>query len=437
MTTGDWAIRAEGVSKKFGLTLRQSMHYGLRDIGARLLGRSNSETLREGEFWAVNDVSFEVRGGDALGIMGVNGSGKTTLLRILNGVYAPDRGMVQMKGRVGALIAAGAGFAPMLTGRENVYVNGALLGLSTQDVDGLMDEIVAFAELGQFIDLPVKNYSSGMYVRLGFAIAALSRPDVLLMDEVLAVGDLNFQKKCFDHILNLKRQGAAIILVSHAPGAIWAVCNRGLFMDHGIVRVAGPVENVVRAYDDQNSRNASNSDQQFTIASGANGSQDALVEAAGTLNSGKSGTGDAIASNFEFVTNRARGAAIEIGFREPFAVEIDVEVLKPIDNALVRVVADAIHYRSIVTIDNYEQGTPIDHLEPGKYKFRISVPEQNFRPGAYIFNVAMISRHVGVHLFLWLKCAHLVVLSPCDRFFYSDPNAVMHFDAKYEYELEG
>ena len=239
-----------------------------------------------------------------------------------------------------------------------------------------------------------------------------SRPDVLLMDEVLAVGDLNFQKKCFDHILNLKRQGAAIILVSHAPGAIWAVCNRGLFMDHGVARVEGPVENVVRAYENQNSRNASNSDQQFTIASGAHGRQDALVEAAAALSSGKSGTGDAIASNFELVTDRTRGTAIEIGFREPFAVEVDIEVLKPIDNALVRVVADAVHYRSIVTIDNYEQGAPIDRLEPGRHKFRISVPEQNFRPGAYIFNVAMISRHVGVHLFLWLKCSSFGGIEP-------------------------
>jgi lipopolysaccharide transport system ATP-binding protein len=223
MSGNEWAIRSEGVSKKFGLTLRQSMKYGLRDVARKLAGRSStSGVLREGEFWAVNDVSFELHGGEALGIMGVNGCGKTTLLRILNGVYAPDTGRIQIRGRVGALIAAGAGFAPMLSGRENVYVNGALLGLTTQEIDGLMDEIIAFSELGQFIDLPVKNYSSGMYVRLGFAIAALSRPDVLLMDEVLAVGDLNFQKKCYDHILQLKRQGTAIILVSHSPGFVIA-----------------------------------------------------------------------------------------------------------------------------------------------------------------------------------------------------------------------
>jgi lipopolysaccharide transport system ATP-binding protein len=266
-TDADWAIRVEGVSKKFGLTLRQSMKYGLRDMSQRLLGRkSTTGDLREGEFWAVNNVSFEVKRGQALGIMGVNGCGKTTLLRILNGVYSPDRGRASLRGRVGAMIAAGAGFAPMLSGRENVYVNGTLLGLSTHEIDNLMDEIVAFSELGHFIDLPVKNYSSGMYVRLGFAIAALSRPDVLLMDEVLAVGDLNFQKKCFDYILKLKRNGTAIILVSHSPGAIWSVCDRGVFMNRGGIEVDGPVEDAIRAYDDQNSRNAALSSTQFAEA---------------------------------------------------------------------------------------------------------------------------------------------------------------------------
>ena len=159
MSENDWAIRVDGASKKFGLTLRQSMKFGLRDVARKLTGRaSTSAVLRDGEFWAVRDVSFEVRSGEALGIMGANGCGKTTLLRILNGVYAPDAGKIQIKGRVGAMIAAGAGFAPMLSGRENVYVNGALLGLTTKEIDDLMDEIIAFSELGHFMDLPVKNY---------------------------------------------------------------------------------------------------------------------------------------------------------------------------------------------------------------------------------------------------------------------------------------
>ena len=234
MIMSEVTIKAEGISKKFGLTLKQSMKYGLKDVMSQFVGISQkTDQLRKGEFWAVRNISFELKRGEALGIMGTNGCGKTTLLRILNGIYMPDSGSVKIIGRVGALIAAGAGFAPMLTGRENVYVNGALLGLKTYEVDNLMDEIIAFSELGEFIDLPSKNYSSGMFIRLGFAIAALSRPDVLLMDEVLAVGDLNFQKKCYELIADLKENGTSVILVSHAPGAIWSVCDKGMFIDQG------------------------------------------------------------------------------------------------------------------------------------------------------------------------------------------------------------
>nr|WP_064249256.1 ABC transporter ATP-binding protein [Rhizobium leguminosarum]OAP91005.1 sugar ABC transporter ATP-binding protein [Rhizobium leguminosarum] len=442
MSAGEWAIRAEGVSKKFGLTLRQSMKYGMRDVGRKLFGRSSTtDVLREGEFWAVNDVGFELHPGEALGIMGVNGCGKTTLLRILNGVYAPDKGHVEVKGRVGALIAAGAGFAPMLTGRENVYVNGALLGLSTKEIDGLMDEIVAFSELGEFIDLPVKNYSSGMFVRLGFAIAAMSRPDILLMDEVLAVGDLNFQKKCYDHILQLKRNGTAIILVSHAPGAIWAVCDRGLFLDRGRVHVDGPIEDVIRAYDDQNSKNARESDIQFSQAE-AHAQQIAKPQA-GTVgplekSEKKPGTGDVTCTDFRVLTIDGNERVSELEFLQPFAIEVDVTVIRPIENFILRVVLDAVHYRNIVTLDNYEQGSPIPMLQPGKYVFKIRVPDQNFRPGAYAFNVSVVSKHVGTHLFLWWKCAHVVVLSPRHQFLYSEPNAVMHFDAEFTHRtLDG
>lgn len=432
-TNTDWAIRVEGVSKKFGLTLRQSMKYGLRDMGGRLLGRaSTTGTLREGEFWAVNDVSFEVRAGEALGIMGVNGCGKTTLLRILNGIYAPDCGRVQMRGRVGALIAAGAGFAPMLSGRENVYVNGALLGLSTQEIDDLMDEIIAFSELGHFIDLPVKNYSSGMYVRLGFAVAALSRPDVLLMDEVLAVGDLNFQKKCYDYVLGLKRSGTSIILVSHSPGAIWSVCDKGLFMDRGIAKVFGPVEDVVRAYDNQNTRNAIRADLQFAKAEQAHSG--GSVAAATSDSANISGTGDVECVAFRLVSPENGETVTELTFGKAFAIELDLQVHRHIDNFILRIVADAAHYKNIATIDNYEQGAELATLAPGRYRFRIDIPQQNFRPGAYIFNMAVAQRHVGVHLFLWLKCAHLVVLSPTDQFIYSDPFAVMHLDANFSYK---
>lgn len=430
-TDADWAIRVEGVSKKFGLTLRQSMKYGLRDMSQRLLGQaSTTGYLREGEFWAVNNVSFEVKRGEALGIMGVNGCGKSTLLRILNGVYAPDRGRASLRGRVGAMIAAGAGFAPMLSGRENVYVNGTLLGLSTHEIDDLMDEIVAFSELGQFIDLPVKNYSSGMYVRLGFAIAALSRPDVLLMDEVLAVGDLNFQKKCFDYILGLKRNGVSIILVSHSPGAIWSVCDKGLFLDRGVAKVFGAVEDVVRAYDNQNSRNSIAAEEEaITLEHDHKPDGDARWSSPHA-----SGTGDAECTSCRLVCPETGEAIAELPFGHPLVVELDLVVHKPIEDFILRIVVDAAHYKNIATIDSYEQGAELATLEPGTYKFKVNISSQNFRPGAYVFNMAIAQRHVGVHIFLWLKCARLVVLSPKNRFIYSDPFAVMHLNASFTHQ---
>jgi lipopolysaccharide transport system ATP-binding protein len=433
MSENEWAIRAEGVSKKFGLTLRQSMKYGLRDVGRNLLGRATeNKTLREGEFWAVENVSFELHPGEALGIMGVNGCGKTTLLRILDGVYAPDAGRVQLRGRVGALIAAGAGFAPMLSGRENVYVNGALLGLSTKEIDGLMDEIIAFSELGRFIDLPVKNYSSGMHVRLGFAIAVLSRPDVLLMDEILAVGDLNFQKKCFDYILQLKHQGTAIILVSHSPGAIWSVCDRGLFMDRGCALVDGPVEDVIRAYDDQNSRNAVTAGTQFGLAVSAHDGTGFATETNAEYGHSKGGTGDVVCNSVRLFQFNGMEPREEFDFKESMLIDAAIEVKKPQEELLLRFTIDAVHYRFIATIDSYEQGLSLSKVAPGQYRLRVRVRSPNFRPGAYTLNVGITRKGVGVHLFYWFGAARFVVKHPRDAFLYADDNAVMHLDSNFE-----
>ncbi len=187
--SSDVLIHVEDVSKKFCRNLRRSLWYGLQDTAADLLGRGESSaSLRPEEFWAVDDVSFSLKRGECLGLVGRNGAGKTTLLKMLNGLIKPDKGRIEIRGRVGALIALGAGFNPILTGRENVYVNGAVLGLSKREISERIDEIIDFAEIGDFIEAPVQSYSSGMQVRLGFAVATAMKPDVLLLDEVLAVG---------------------------------------------------------------------------------------------------------------------------------------------------------------------------------------------------------------------------------------------------------
>jgi lipopolysaccharide transport system ATP-binding protein len=228
-------ITVEGLSKKFCTDLRTSLKYGVRDLAAEVVGRERDHTLRPKEFWALQDVSFELRRGECLGLLGRNGAGKTTLLKMLNGLMRPDKGSISLHGRVGALIALGAGFNPVLTGRENVYVNAAVLGIPRQVVRQRFDEIVAFAELEEFIDMPVQNYSSGMNVRLGFSVAAvLMEPDILFLDEVLAVGDIGFAMKCLNRVREIMAN-SAVIFVSHSMPMISAFCTRALVMERGRV----------------------------------------------------------------------------------------------------------------------------------------------------------------------------------------------------------
>lgn len=243
------AIRVNHVSKKYCKSLKRSMLYGVKDIGRNILGMSShSENLRKNEFWALDDVSFEVKKGETLGIIGPNGSGKTTLLKLLNGIFWPDKGKVTIKGRVGALIEVGAGFHPLLTGRENVYLNAAILGMTKKEVDEKFDSIVEFADIGDFIDTPVKFYSSGMFVRLGFAVAVHCHPDILLVDEVLAVGDAGFQNKCFNKIGELKKDGATTILVSHNMHVISTFTEKVIFLNNGKTKYFNSVAGGIKEY---------------------------------------------------------------------------------------------------------------------------------------------------------------------------------------------
>ena len=238
----DTLIKVDSASKKFCRRLRRSLWYGLRDLGGELAGGGGAgrAALRPDEFWALKDADFEVARGECLGLIGHNGAGKTTLLRMLNGLIRPDRGRIEVRGRVGALIALGAGFSPVLTGRENIYVNAAVMGLGRREVDARIDEIVDFAEIGEFIDMPVQNYSSGMNVRLGFSVAAvLIEPDVLFLDEVLAVGDIGFTVKCLNRLRQLARR-SAVILVSHNMQHISSFCSRVMVLEKGAITLDTP-----------------------------------------------------------------------------------------------------------------------------------------------------------------------------------------------------
>ena len=244
----DVLIKVENVSKKYCKDLKRSMGYGVSDIARNMIGRpANSGTLRKDEFWAVSDVSFEIKRGEALGIIGPNGSGKTTLLKMLNGIFWPDKGKISVYGKVGALIEVGAGFHPLLTGRENIYINGAILGMTKKEIDKEFDSIVDFAAIGDFLDTPVKHYSSGMFIRLGFAVAVHSKPDILLVDEVLAVGDVSFRAKCYEKIEDI-RKNCAIVFVSHNFSAVSRVSSTALLLNKGKSFFKGDVSKTIEKY---------------------------------------------------------------------------------------------------------------------------------------------------------------------------------------------
>ena len=238
------AIRVENVSKMFVLHRERS-----RSFKELVLNIPNRRTgPRREEFWALRDVSFTVEPGETVGFIGENGAGKSTLLKLVSRILTPTSGRVVVDGRVGALLELGAGFHQDLTGRENIYLNGSMLGLSQREIRSKLDQILAFSELERFIDVPVKHYSSGMYVRLGFAVAVHTDPEILLIDEVLAVGDQNFQHKCIEGIVDMQRRGVTICFVSHGLGAVRRVCSRAVWLKEGSVAAEGDVDDTIAAY---------------------------------------------------------------------------------------------------------------------------------------------------------------------------------------------
>lgn len=243
-------ISVEGVSKKFCRDLKRSLFYGVQDIAADLTGgRRHSDRLRSQEFWALQSISFQLHRGQAVGLVGSNGAGKSTLLRIISGLIKPDTGQVRIRGRLAPLIALGAGFNPILTGRENIYANMSILGLTTRQIEQRFQDVVEFAEIETAIDAPVQTYSSGMAARLGFACAIYTEPDILLIDEVLAVGDARFKAKCYRRLYELRQKGVAFILVNHNSQAILNICDTAVYLSQGALVMQGEVNTVVDQYE--------------------------------------------------------------------------------------------------------------------------------------------------------------------------------------------
>ncbi len=243
------ARRAKNVQMGAAFTMRDTFSDLMGSARRMIRGKTRPKREQDDVFWALNDVSFEVKRGEVVGLIGRNGAGKSTLLKILSRIVEPTKGKARLRGRVASLLEVGTGFHPELSGRENIYLNGAILGMRRAEIDRKLDEIVAFSEIERFLDTPVKRYSSGMYVRLAFAVAAHLEPEILIVDEVLAVGDYAFQKKCLGKMHDVASgDGRTILFVSHNMGALNQLCDRGVLLENGSVTMIGPVDEVVNRY---------------------------------------------------------------------------------------------------------------------------------------------------------------------------------------------
>jgi len=354
---GPSLIHAEKLGKKFCRSLKKSLKYGVQDVLRELNPRSQSGTglgqLRAEEFWAVNDVSFELRRGECLGLIGRNGAGKTTLLKALNGLIKPDAGRIEMRGRVGALIALGAGFNPILSGRENVYVNGAVLGLKKAEIDAKLTAIVEFAEIGKFFDSPVQTYSSGMQVRLGFAVAAMISPDILLIDEVLAVGDSAFRIRCYNKIRDLLPH-TAVVLVSHSMADISRVCTRVIVMKDGSIDFAGDVGDGIDVYNRLGSEGATSSVTQIVVQ------QDV-------------GVGEVRVETFRHLTTN---------HDTRLTIDLSMESSRPKEKIRIRVVFFDEAQAAVGEWDSHHHDLEF-FLLPGANRFELVVPNIRLKSGRY------------------------------------------------------
>jgi len=367
------AIRVSNVSKRYCRSLKKSLWYGLRDIGNELSGRGQqADRLRAAEFWALEDVSFDVRAGESVGLVGHNGAGKTTLLKLINGLIKPSSGMIAVRGSVRALIALGAGFNPVLTGRENIRVASAVLGFSEEETRNRFDEIVAFSELEEFIDAPVQTYSSGMVARLGFSIAVHTRPDILLVDEVLAVGDLRFGMKCFQKIASFRAEGGAILLVSHNPYTIRTNCDRVVWLERGKVREIGDVNHLCDAYEAEMGRDALLSLQQHH--------SDGTIRVARIECPTEISSGDGVSVRVFLESDRAlERPIIQISFTDANGQHVAVN----------DTLADRVDITIARGTNVFEVDYPSLPLRPGVYTFNVAVSEQ------YITNLRLMDLGVG------------------------------------------
>jgi len=382
----DIAVHVEGLSKQYHIGKRQERHDTLRDTltdafiapfrraGKLLRGQATGAAELDETIWALKDVSFEVKRGEAVGIIGRNGAGKSTLLKILSRITEPTGGYADVYGRVGSLLEVGTGFHHELTGRENIYLNGAILGMTRVEIERKFDEIVAFSEVEKFMDTPVKHYSSGMYLRLAFAVAAHLEPEILLVDEVLAVGDAAFQKKCLGKMGNVAQEGRTVLFVSHNMGAITQLCEWALWLDNGQLKLTGPSSDVVAAY----------------LSSGTEGC--AVWSSSSTE-----------PRNIEAQLKSARILSVDnqptavVDFDSPFKVEIAYDVIDPVrDLSVTYQLLDSQGNLVFEAMDTDMPEWKGRVREPGQYLAVCKVPARLLKPGRYYVSLASFIEYIKI-----------------------------------------
>ncbi len=366
------SIQVENLSKKYTIGLAQQRHDTLRDQLVDIISSPFKKRKKNGEvgvFWALRDVSFEVMQGEVLGIIGRNGAGKSTLLKLLSRITEPTSGRAVINGRVGSLLEVGTGFHPELTGRENVFLNGAILGMHRAEISQKFDEIVAFADIDQFLDTPVKRYSSGMYVRLAFAVAAHLEPEILLVDEVLAVGDIEFQKKCLGKMDDVAKLGRTVLFVSHNMNAIQRLCSHTIFIDKGELVEKGPTRDVVSGYISSN------------FYSTAPKEKISLEDAV------RVGTGEAYFDSISY-----ESPSEEIGFKPysngPVEFSLNIESDAPRTVSSVAVTIFDQYGTKLVNADSVSLGRSVE-LKKGRNHFKFRIDRLHLNPGVYIVGLWM------------------------------------------------
>lgn len=402
-------INMQNVSKKFCRELKRSLRYGVYDLVKELTGqRQDGLRLRKKEFWAIKNVSFELKRGEVLGLIGPNGAGKTTLLRMLNGLIKPDAGQIIVRGRVGALIQLGAGFNPVLTGLENIYINAAILGIPKKEIDKKIDSIIEFADLGEFMEAPVQSYSSGMVVRLGFSVAINLRPDIMLVDEVLAVGDIAFRNKCLDAIQAIRGSGVAFVFVSHNLEQVDRLCDKAVFLKKGHLISIGPTADVISDYVQDSAK--SKSQQKNTTIYHVPGTEEFLqVQDVSLL--------DDWEHQLDHVVSGA-SLTIQMTFeaRQTLESPLFMFIIEPLDRRIIAAYVIQERHKSCYT------------FEPGFHTIHTKLPKCSLLPGSYTLRGGAYSKNL---ITLYGKYSNLAMIHVTPR-----PNQMVLSNAGGCVELE-